>query len=86
MEISEFKDVENPDDVISEIDLSTIINAKCGHSFHLKTMKSCISPLHSEYEFYLITGEQCECRTNPYLLVNSPGNKTIPEGLKKLFE
>ncbi|WP_457557451.1 hypothetical protein [Candidatus Harpocratesius sp.] len=83
---SEFSTVDQPDLVIPDFHTFDKIRCECDKSIQLKSMKSSQSTLHDNFEFYLLIGENCpKCKKNPYILLNSPGNESIPSGLKNIF-
>ncbi len=84
---SEFRSVDSPEVVIPTFnELQTEIQCSCGDFIQMDSMKTCISPLHNNFEFYMIVGKKCTCGKNPFMIINSPGNRSIPEGLRKIFE
>ncbi|MHA1562890.1 MAG: hypothetical protein ACTSPA_12285 [Promethearchaeota archaeon] len=84
---TKFNDVDNPEYVISNFKENEDIKCDCGEPVKFQDFKSCESILHEHFEYYLIIGEKCtKCKKNPFIIFNSPGNKEIPSGLKKLFE
>ena len=82
-----FNDVDNPEYVISNFKENEEVKCDCGEPVKFQDFKSCESILHEHFEYYLIIGEKCtQCKKNPFIIFNSPGNKEIPSGLKQLFE
>jgi hypothetical protein len=85
LNVSKFQTVTQPELVMPNFDSPANIACSCGDPIHFDSMKTCVSPLHSNFEFYLIIGHKCGCGKKPYILVNSPGNESVPEGLKPIF-
>ena len=84
---TKFHDIDNPEYVISNFEENDDIKCDCGEPVKFQDFKSCESILHEKFEYYLIIGQKCKkCGNNPFIIFNSPGNKEIPSGLKKLFE
>ncbi len=84
---SKFETIKNPSLVIPEFDSNEKIVCECGELIKFSELKNCTSKLHSKFEFYLAIGEKCKvCQLNPFVLINSPGNEKIPDGLEKIFQ
>ncbi len=84
---SKFENVKEPHLVLPFFKKNTDVKCSCGESVSFDELKTCHSLLHNDFEFYLGIGKKCKkCGKNPFILLNSPGNASIPDGIRKIFE
>jgi hypothetical protein len=83
---SKFEPVDAPVAMMPTFYENDRIECTCNELIKLKDLKNCTSKLHANFEFYLAVGEKCTCGKNPFVLINSPGNERIPEGLHPIFK